>query len=97
MAIIVPSVIGAACFPMVFRKTGNKGLAAAFFAFLTGITMIGLYFFSPNGSAIMFYLFSALSWFFYNSQNEMLAFCKTKCSIRKTKRILLRVPSYTKL
>lgn len=29
----------------------------------------------------------------YNPQNEMLAFCKTKCSIRKTKRILLRVPS----
>lgn len=33
----------------------------------------------------------------YNPQNEMLAFCKTKCSIRKTKRIFLRVPSYTKL
>ena len=33
----------------------------------------------------------------YNPQNEMLAFCKTKCSIRKTKRILLRIPSYTKL
>lgn len=30
---------------------------------------------------------------FYNPQNEMLAFCKTKCSIRKTKRILLRIPS----
>lgn len=29
----------------------------------------------------------------YNPQNEMLAFCKTKCSIRKTKRILLRIPS----
>lgn len=34
---------------------------------------------------------------YYNPQNEMLAFCKTKCSIRKTKRIFLRVPSYTKL
>lgn len=31
----------------------------------------------------------------YNPQNEMLAFCKTKCSIRKTKRILLRVPLLT--
>ena len=29
----------------------------------------------------------------YNPQNEMLAFCKTKCLFRKTKRILLRVPS----
>jgi sugar (glycoside-pentoside-hexuronide) transporter len=25
MAIIVPSIIGAACFPLVFKKTGNKG------------------------------------------------------------------------
>nr|DAI17637.1 MAG TPA: hypothetical protein [Caudoviricetes sp.] len=31
----------------------------------------------------------------YNPQNEMLAFCKTKCSIHKTKRILLRVPLLT--
>ena len=59
MAIIVPSIIGAACFPLVFRKTGNKGFTAAIFAFLSGITMIALYFFSPNGSAIMFYLFPA--------------------------------------
>ena len=29
----------------------------------------------------------------YNPQNEMLAFCKTKCSIRKTKRIFLIIPS----
>lgn len=36
LAIIVPSVIGAACFPLVFRWTGNKGWAASIFAFLTG-------------------------------------------------------------
>lgn len=72
MAIIVPSIIGAACFPLVFRKTGNKGFTAAIFAFLTGITMIGLYFFSPNGSAIMFYLFSALSWFFFSGFNTAI-------------------------
>lgn len=29
----------------------------------------------------------------YNPQNEMLAFCKTKCSIRKTKRIFSIIPS----
>lgn len=72
MAIIVPSIIGAACFPLVFKKTGNKGFTAAIFAFLTGITMIGLYFFSPNGSAIMFYLFSALSWFFFSGFNTAI-------------------------
>lgn len=31
--------------------------------------------------------------FIYNPQNEMLAFCKTKCSIRKTKRIFSIIPS----
>lgn len=34
--------------------------------------MIGLYFFSPNGSAIMFYLFSALSWFFFSGFNTAI-------------------------
>ena len=72
MAIIVPSIIGAACFPWVFHKTGNKGYTAAIFAFLTGIMMIGLYFFSPNGSAILFYLFSALSWFFFSGFNTAI-------------------------
>ena len=34
MAIIVPSIIGAACFPLVFRKTGNKGFTAAIYAII---------------------------------------------------------------
>ena len=34
--------------------------------------MIALYFFSPNGSAIMFYLFSALSWFFFSGFNTAI-------------------------
>lgn len=58
--------------PWYSEKTGNKGLAAAIFAFLTGVTMIALYFFSPNGSAIMFYLFSALSWFFFSGFNTAI-------------------------
>nr|DAL30007.1 MAG TPA_asm: hypothetical protein [Caudoviricetes sp.] len=33
----------------------------------------------------------------YNPQNEMLARRKTKCLLRKTKRIFFKVPSCTKL
>lgn len=72
MAIIVPSIIGAGCFPLVFRWTKNKGHAAAIFALLTGITMICLYFFSPRGSAVGFYAFSALSWFFFSGFNTAI-------------------------
>lgn len=38
--IIIPSIIGAACFPAVFRLTGNKGRAASVFALLTGLCRI---------------------------------------------------------
>ena len=72
LAIIVPSIIGAACFPMVFRWTENKGWAASIFALLTGISMMGLYFFSPNGSAIPFYLLAALSQFFFSGFNTAI-------------------------
>ena len=58
MAIIIPSIIGAACFPKVFQLTSNKGWAASVFAFGTGITIIALFFFSPVTSPIPFYLFA---------------------------------------
>ena len=69
LVIIVPSIIGAACFPIVFKWTHNKGWTAAIFSALTGITMIMLYFFSPNGSAVPFYIFAALSQFFFSGFN----------------------------
>ncbi len=40
MCIIIPSIIGAACFQPVFRKTNNKGRAASIFALLTGCSML---------------------------------------------------------
>nr|DAM05827.1 MAG TPA: hypothetical protein [Caudoviricetes sp.] len=43
--------------------------------------------------ALCFIIYNIHNSSLYNPQNEMLAFCKTKCSIRKTKRILLRIPS----
>lgn len=72
LAIIVPSIIGAACFPMVFRWTENKGWTASIFSLLTGLTMIGLYFFSPQDSAIPFYLLAALSQFFFSGFNTAI-------------------------
>ena len=72
MVIIVPSIIGAACFPMVFRWTQNKGWTAAIFSALTGLTMIMLYFFSPNGSPVPFYIFAALSQFFFSGFNTAI-------------------------
>lgn len=72
LAIIVPSVIGAACFPLVFKWTSNKGWAASVFALGTGVTMFVLYFFSPNTSPIPFYLFAALSQFFFSGFNTAI-------------------------
>ena len=72
MAIIIPSIIGAACFPKVFQLTSNKGWAASVFAFGTGITMIALFFFSPVTSPIPFYLFAALSQFFFSGFNTAI-------------------------
>lgn len=72
MVIIVPSIIGAACFPKVFQWTSNKGWAASVFAFGTGITMIALFFFSPVASPIPFYLFAALSQFFFSGFNTAI-------------------------
>lgn len=72
MAIIVPSIIGAACFPALFKWTSNKGWAASIFAFGTGVTMFALYFFSPNTSPVPFYLFAALSQFFFSGFNTAI-------------------------
>lgn len=72
LAIIVPSIIGAACFPWVFHLTGNKGWTAAAFAFLTGVTMCALYFFSPRDSAIPFYVLAAISQFFFSGFNTAI-------------------------
>lgn len=72
MAIIIPSIIGAACFPKVFQLTSNKSWAASVFAFGTGITIIALFFFSPVTSPIPFYLFAALSQFFFSGFNTAI-------------------------
>lgn len=72
LAIIIPSVIGAACFPLLFKWTSNKGWTASVFALGTGATMIMLYFFSPRLSPVPFYAFAALSQFFFSGFNTAI-------------------------
>lgn len=70
--IIIPSIIGAACFPLVFKLTNNKGRSASIFALLTGISMFCMYFFTAVESPIPFYLFSCLSQFFFSGFNTAI-------------------------
>ncbi len=70
--IILPSIIGAACFPPVFRLTNNKGRSASIFALLTGVSMFCMYFFTAGASPVPFYLFSCLSQFFFSGFNTAI-------------------------
>ena len=70
--IIVPSIIGAACFPVVFRLTNNKGRSASIFALLTGISMFVMYFFTASKTPVPFYLFSCLAQFFFSGFNTAI-------------------------
>lgn len=72
LVIMIPSIIGAACFPLLFKLTKNKGRAASIFALLTGVSMIILYNFSVVKNAFMFYSFSALSQFFFSGFNTAI-------------------------
>ena len=70
--IVVPSIIGAALFPLNFKWTGNKGWAASVFSVLMGISMVALYFFSPNESPVLFYIFAVLAQFFFSGFNTAI-------------------------
>ena len=70
--IIIPSIIGAACFPVVFRLTNNKGRSASIFALLTGVSMFCMCFFTASGSPVWFYLFSCLAQFFFSGFNTAI-------------------------
>lgn len=72
MILIVPSIIGAAAFPLVFRLLNNKGRTASLFAAGTGITMFCLYFFSATATPVPFYLCAALSQFFFCGFNTAI-------------------------
>ncbi len=65
MCIIIPSIIGAACFQPLFRKLNNKGRTASLFALFTGISMLAMFFFNVKESPAVFYaLWQVLHSFF---------------------------------
>lgn len=72
LCIIIPSILGAACFPPLFRATNNKGRSASIFALLTGISMFSMYFFSAAGTPVPFYAFSCLAQFFFSGFNTAI-------------------------
>lgn len=72
MCIIIPSIIGAACFQPVFKKINNKGRTASIFALFTGICMLTLYLFSVKENPIMFYFISGLTQFFFSGFNTAI-------------------------
>lgn len=72
MVIIIPSIIGAGCFQPVFQKLNNKGRTASVFALLTGICMVGLYFFNVTDTPAAFYILSGLTQFFFSGFNTAI-------------------------
>lgn len=72
LCIIIPSIIGAVCFPLLFKFTNNKGRVASIFAFSTGISMVIMYFFSAESSPIAFYSLSCLTQFFFSGFNTAI-------------------------
>lgn len=70
--ITIPSIIGAACFPLLFKFTNNKGRAASIFALLTGVSMVCMYFFSVDVSPVPFYVFSCITQFFFAGFNTAI-------------------------
>ncbi len=66
MCIIIPSIIGAACFQPVFKKLNNKGRTASIFALLTGISMLFMFPFQcKKKHRSYFMLFLELRSFFF--------------------------------
>lgn len=72
LVIIIPSIIGAGLFQILFKLTENKDRTASILAFCTGVSMLSLYLFSPVESAVAFYIFSGLTQFFFAGFNTAI-------------------------
>ena len=72
MCIIIPSIIGAACFQPVFRKLNNKGRTASIFAILTGISMLCMFFFNVKETPAAFYTLAGITQFFFSGFNTAI-------------------------
>lgn len=72
LVIIIPSIIGAGLFQILFKLTENKGRTASILAFCTGVSMLSLYLFNPVESVVAFYIFSGLTQFFFAGFNTAI-------------------------
>lgn len=72
MAIIIPAIIGAAAFQILFKWTHNKGRSASILAFGTGVSMLSLYLFSPVTSPTAFYIVSGITQFLFAGFNTAI-------------------------
>lgn len=72
LCIIIPSIIGAACFSPLFKFTNNKGRAASIFALFTGISMFSMVFFTVKDTPVPFYICSCLAQFFFSGFNTAI-------------------------
>lgn len=72
MCIIIPSIIGAACFQPVFRKLNNKGRTASIFALFTGISMLCMFFFNVKETPAAFYTLAGITQFFFSGFNTAI-------------------------
>lgn len=72
LVIMIPAIIGAAAFQILFKWTENKGRAASILSFGTGISMVALYFFSPVSSPVAFYIVSGLTQFLFAGFNTAI-------------------------
>ena len=72
ITIILPSIVGASLFPLVFRWTKNKGWTGAVFSLLMGLSMCMIYFFDHHTSPVPFYTFCILAQFFFSGFNTAI-------------------------
>ena len=59
-------------FQPLFHKLNNKGRTASLFAFLTGISMLILFFFNVKENPVMFYALSGITQFFFSGFNTAI-------------------------
>ena len=72
IAIVIPSVIGASLFPLVFKWTKNKGWTGAIFSLLMGLSMCMIYFYDVKTSPVAFYTWCIVAQFFFSGFNTAI-------------------------
>lgn len=72
IAIVIPSIVGASLFPLVFKWTKNKAWAGAVFSLLMGLSMCMIFFYNTKTSPVQFYTWCILAQFFFSGFNTAI-------------------------